>query len=103
MVCCVHIDKLATVQCMPCVKPEIPVCQSFYCSPTCCLTAWQKNLKCQHHAAKTVKQTATGGQPEVKRLRSCGSWPEFSSEQLIGENEEVVEREGKVWIDQICN
>ncbi|XVF64776.1 hypothetical protein PTKIN_Ptkin09bG0193800 [Pterospermum kingtungense] len=98
MVCCVHIDKLATVQCMPCVKPEIPVSETFYCSPMCFLTAWQKNMKCQHYAAKTIIQDTTCGQQAVRELRSCGSWPELSSDQLLGENEEVVERQGKVWI-----
>ncbi|KAK6246054.1 hypothetical protein SCA6_009144 [Theobroma cacao] len=98
VVCSVHPSKLATVQCMSCVKLEVPVDQSYHCSSQCFLDAWQMHVKLHSHAVKTEKQTATGGQQELRMLRSCGSWPDFSADQLFGENTLVVEREGKVWI-----
>ncbi|XWS23884.1 hypothetical protein CRYUN_Cryun28dG0053800 [Craigia yunnanensis] len=97
MVCFLHPSELATVQCMSCVNLKIPVSQSFYCSPMCFLDAWKTRVKSHRHAANKAKQTTTGGQQALRRLRSCGSWPDFSSDLLLGENALVVEREGKVW------
>ena len=91
MVCSVHPSELATVQCMSCVKLEIPVSQSYYCSPMCFLDVWQMFVTRHRHVAKTVKHTTTGGQEALKRLRICGSWLDFSSDQLFGENALVVE------------
>ncbi|XP_022766389.1 carbon catabolite repressor protein 4 homolog 1-like [Durio zibethinus] len=98
MGCSVHPSKLATVLCMSCVKLEIPLSQCCHCSPMCLLDGWQIHEKRHCRAAKMIKQRTTGGQEELIRLRSCGSWPDFSSDQLHGENELVVERERRVWV-----
>lgn len=48
-VCSVHPLKLATVQCLACVKIKLAAAKSFHCSPKCFLDAWQ-----HHHSMHTL-------------------------------------------------
>ncbi|GAV59258.1 Exo_endo_phos domain-containing protein [Cephalotus follicularis] len=96
--CSVHQFELATIQCMPCVSLSIPVKESYHCSTKCFLNTWQRHLAHHREVAETVNKTKSGVQQAPRKLRSCGSWPEFGRGSLFDGSSTAVEREGKVWV-----
>ncbi|KAI4307386.1 hypothetical protein L6164_030585 [Bauhinia variegata] len=100
-VCSTHRDKLATLQCISCVKLKIPAKDSYYCSTKCFINSWKTHLQRHHYKTEKIKETSTDDKQTVRKIRSCGSWPEFSSEFLIGER--AVAEEGNKWILVGCS
>ncbi|KAI4371956.1 hypothetical protein MLD38_010245 [Melastoma candidum] len=49
--CSVHPSEQATLQCMGCVKANIPLPKSYHCSPKCFSDAWQHHRVLHEHAA----------------------------------------------------
>lgn len=96
--CSVHHEKLAKVQCMSCVKLNVPLKYSYHCSTSCFSEEWENHLALHQQAAGIMNKNLAGNEKSVPRLRSSGSWPTFAYDSLIDENAMEVERDGKMWI-----
>ncbi|GKV09307.1 hypothetical protein SLEP1_g20828 [Rubroshorea leprosula] len=89
--CSVHNEKLASVQCIDCVKLNIPKEQSYHCTPECFAGAWERHKNSHRNAAECKTTSTFGDQCEVNKLkRSSGSWPESL--------DEIAEQEGAKWV-----
>ncbi|KAF7829935.1 carbon catabolite repressor protein 4-like protein 1-like [Senna tora] len=96
--CSIHHDKMATFQCVSCVKLNITRKESYHCSTKCFLNSWQAHM--WRHRLKM--ETSTDDKQTIRKLRSCGSWPEFGSECLSNEKAVVMEEE-KEWLLVSCS
>ncbi|XP_054796215.1 carbon catabolite repressor protein 4 homolog 1-like isoform X2 [Prosopis cineraria] len=99
-ICSIHNDKLATVQCVSCVKLNIPGKESYHCSTKCFLNSWQAHQ--QRHHLETERRTLTDDAQTIRKLRSSGSWPELCSECLIDEAA-MMDGGGKDWFLVSCS
>ncbi|XP_028757415.1 carbon catabolite repressor protein 4 homolog 1 isoform X2 [Neltuma alba] len=99
-ICSIHDDMLATIQCVSCVKLNIPRKESYHCSTKCLLNSWQAHQ--QRHHFETERRTLTGEAQTMRKLRSCGSWLEFGSECLTDEAA-MVDGGGKDWFLVSCS
>ncbi|CAL5207599.1 unnamed protein product [Lathyrus oleraceus] len=53
-VCSIHPSEPATLQCLACLKPQIPVAKSYHCSPKCFRDAWPHHRALHERAANVV-------------------------------------------------
>ncbi|CAM8883403.1 unnamed protein product [Rhodiola kirilowii] len=92
--CSVHHSKMAKLQCVPCVRHNIPVQDSYHCTSGCFADAWPRHRDSHHHAGETV-DWASCDQSQTNtliELEDCNhEWFNFESQSA----EKI---EGKRWI-----
>ncbi|KAG2683254.1 hypothetical protein I3843_10G023900 [Carya illinoinensis] len=72
-VCSIHPSEQATLQCLGCVKANIPVAKSYHCSPKCFSNAWQHHRVLHDRAASAVNENGNEEEELFGRFNSSGS------------------------------
>ncbi|GLT44893.1 hypothetical protein SLA2020_187660 [Shorea laevis] len=92
--CSVHRSESATVQCRCCVKLNIPVEDSYHCSPQCFRHAWKRHAMSHRNANETVSGTTIVVQQESGEP-SSSAWADFDHGKSFDEN---LDLEGVGWV-----
>ncbi|CAK7347136.1 unnamed protein product [Dovyalis caffra] len=97
---CLNALSLSTLGYDPGIETiwRIPVKESYHCSTNCFIGAWKKHLERHQQADKTVTKPRNGDQHGLRKLRSCGSWPDFGISSLLDKSSMVEVPEAKEWV-----
>ncbi|WOL15232.1 carbon catabolite repressor protein [Canna indica] len=55
IVCSMHPNQQATLQCLVCLKEKVPIAKSYHCTTKCLSDAWQHHRSLHDQAKKTLK------------------------------------------------
>ncbi|KAK9664629.1 hypothetical protein RND81_14G057200 [Saponaria officinalis] len=80
-VCSIHPTEQATLQCVGCIKANLPAAKSYHCTPKCFSDAWQHHRALHDRAASAVNENGAEDD-ELSGGMSTGLTPSISSTNL---------------------